>query len=132
MVINRFSPDRFSKLIKKDIVKENGMEGIFKAVKELDKLKRQAMALGLFVDDRDLLECSSCGLQEDITFEGTLMVYQKDDQSFEDCGLRFREVDEGHFECPKCKAIIKVVAQDDSENKMIPADAGDTQRCSHE
>jgi hypothetical protein len=46
------------------------------------------------------------------------MVYQKDDPSFEDCGLRFREVDEGRFECPKCKSIIIVVDQDDCENGM--------------
>lgn len=97
-------------------MKENGMEGIFKAAKEMNKLKRQAMALGLFIDDRDLLECSSCGLWEDVTSEGVLTVYQKDDPSRKDSGLRFREVDQGRFECPKCKAIITVDAQYDCEN----------------
>jgi hypothetical protein len=38
------------------------MEEIFKAAKEMDKLKRHATALGLITDDRDLLECSSCGM----------------------------------------------------------------------
>lgn len=113
-------------------VKENGMEEIFKAAKELDNLKRQATVLGLFTDDRDLLECSSCGIWEDVSSDGVLIVYQKDDSSQEDSGLRFREVDEGHFECPKCKAIITVVAEGDCKNGTNPADAGDTQRCCHE
>jgi len=65
------------------------MEEIFNAAKELDKLKRHATALGLFTNDRDLLECSSCGMWEDVTSEGVLTVYQKDDQSGEDSGLRF-------------------------------------------
>ena len=37
--------------------------------KELTKIKKQADALGLFTDDRDLLECKFCGLMEDVTFE---------------------------------------------------------------
>ena len=109
-----------------------GIKEIFKTVKELEKLKRQATALGLFTDDRDLLECSSCGLWEDVSSDGVLTVYQKDDPSREDSGLRFREVDEGHFECPKCKAMITVATQDDCDNETNPADAGDTQRACHE
>ena len=40
---------------------------------------------------------------EDVTCEGLLVVYQKDDLSQEDSGLRFREVDETHFVCPGCR-----------------------------
>ncbi len=108
------------------------MEEFFKAAKELDKIKHHATALGLFTDDQDLLECSSCGMWEDVVSDGVLIVYQKDDLSREDSGLRFREVDEGHFECPKCKALITVVIEDDCKNEMNLADAGDTQRCIHE
>jgi hypothetical protein len=108
------------------------MEKIFKAAKELDKIKRHATALVLFTNDRELLECSSCGTWEDVASDGVLIVYQKDDSLQEDSGLRFGEVDEGHFECPKCKTLIAVVTVDDCKNAMSPADAGDMQRCKHE
>ena len=31
-------------------------------------LQKQARALGLFADDRELLTCAKCGLLEDVTF----------------------------------------------------------------
>ena len=34
-------------------------------VAQLQVLRQQGEALGLFMEDRDLLECPSCGLQED-------------------------------------------------------------------
>lgn len=91
---------------------------------DLQELKRQAQTHGIFTSDRDLLECSSCGLWEDVTSEGVLTVYHKDDPLPEDSGLRFREVDESSFECPGCKAIITVVARDNSENGTATGGGG--------
>jgi hypothetical protein len=84
------------------------MDNQLSAVRQLQEAKRQARALGMFVEDRELLECPACGLWEDVTGEGLLVVYQKDDLSQMDTGLRFREVDETHSVCPGCGAVVPV------------------------
>jgi len=45
-------------------------------VRELEWVKNQAKALGIFTNDRELIECPSCGLLEDVTFEGLLVTYR--------------------------------------------------------
>jgi predicted RNA-binding Zn-ribbon protein involved in translation (DUF1610 family) len=89
--------------------KESGTEGLIEAVRELERVRQQAKALGIFTDDRELLECPKCGLIEDVTFEGLLVTYPKNNKEMRDCGLRFRSVDETSFECPSCGTRIKVV-----------------------
>jgi len=84
------------------------MENLLSAARRLQEAKCQARALGRFVEERDLLECPACGLWEDVNCEGMLLVYQKDDPSQVDSGLRFREVDETHFVCPACGAAVTV------------------------
>jgi|WetSurMetagenome_2_1015567.scaffolds.fasta_scaffold30448_2 hypothetical protein len=51
---------------------QGGMDGLIAAVRQLDQAKRQARALGIFADGRELLECPSCGLLEDVTSEGLM------------------------------------------------------------
>lgn len=92
-------------------VKKDDMENLYSAVRRLQAAKRQARELGMFVEDRDLLECPACGLWEDVTGEGRLVVYQKDDPSLVDSGLRFMEVDETHFVCPGCGAVVTFEGQ---------------------
>jgi len=75
--------------------------------RQLEQVKQQAKALGIFTDDRELLECPSCGLLEDVTAEGLLVTYVKDSADLKDCGLRFRPVDETSFECPSCGTKLK-------------------------
>jgi predicted RNA-binding Zn-ribbon protein involved in translation (DUF1610 family) len=75
--------------------------------RQLEQVKQQAKALGIFTDDRELLECPSCGLLEDVTAEGLLVTYVKDSADLKDCGLRFRPVDEISFECPSCGTKLK-------------------------
>ena len=82
------------------------MDGIIAATRQLQDAKRQARALGMFTEDRDLLECPACGLWEDVLCDGLLVVYHKDDLSQGDTGLRFREVGEHHFVCPACGATV--------------------------
>ena len=43
----------------------------------LHELRSHATTLGLFTDDRELLVCLSCGLQEDVTIEGVLTLCEK-------------------------------------------------------
>ena len=89
--------------------KQGGMKGLIAAVRQLEQAKQQARALGIFTDDRELLECPSCGLLEDVTFEGLLVTYPKDSADLKDCGLRFKRVGETHFACPTCGTRIKAV-----------------------
>ncbi len=77
--------------------------------RQLAQVKQRAKALGIFSDDRELLECPSCGLLEDVTAEGLLVTYVKDSADLKDCGLRFRPVDEIRFECPSCGTKVKAV-----------------------
>lgn len=70
-------------------------------------VKNQAKALGIFTNDRELIECPSCGLLEDVAFGGMLITYQKGSKDLKDSGLRFIQADNTHFECPKCGARVK-------------------------
>ena len=88
---------------------ESGIKGLVAAVRQLEQAKQQARVLGIFTDDRELLECPSCGLLEDVTFEGLLVTYPKDSADLKDCGLRFRPVGETSFDCPTCGTRIKAV-----------------------
>jgi rubredoxin len=85
------------------------MNGLVAAVRELERVRQQARALGIFTDDRELLECPACGLLEDVTSEGLLVTYLKDSGDMKDCGLRFSQVDETSFECPKCGTKVKAM-----------------------
>jgi type I restriction enzyme M protein len=91
-------------------VKKNGMDNLIAAVRELEKVKQQARAMGIFTDERELLECPCCGLMEDVTFEGFLVTYSKTCEDMKDCGLRFSAIDieKGRYRCPACGAEITV------------------------
>ena len=65
--------------------------------------------LGIFTDDRELLECPSCGLLEDVTAEGVLVTYPNTSEEVNDSGLRFIPADESSFACPSCGTKVKAV-----------------------
>jgi len=83
------------------------MSDLVEAICQLQEVKAQARALGVFTGDRELLECPSCGLLEDVTAAGLLVTYLKASEDTADCGLRFTQVDETSWECPSCGARIK-------------------------
>ena len=89
--------------------KQGGMDGLTTLTRQLEQVKAQARALGIFTDDRELLECPNCGLLEDVTAKGLLVTYPKDSVDLKDCGLRFCPVDETRCACPKCGTSIKAV-----------------------
>jgi predicted RNA-binding Zn-ribbon protein involved in translation (DUF1610 family) len=82
---------------------------LVKLARKLAKIKARARALGIFTDDRELLECPNCGLLEDVTAKGLLVTYPKGSADPKDCGLRFRPVDETRFTCPKCGTSVEAV-----------------------
>ena len=96
-------------------------DSLVELVSRLEEVKRQARALGLFTDDRDLLECPDCGLLEDVTAEGLLVTYPKDSKDLNDCGLRFRQLDEASFKCPACGARCKInLPTDEMKGEQAP------------
>ena len=50
--------------------KKGGMNDLIAAVRKLERVKQQARALGIFTNDRELLECPKCGLLEDVMAGG--------------------------------------------------------------
>lgn len=86
-----------------------GPDGLRDLARQLVQAKQRAEALGLFTDDRELLECPNCGLLEDVTFEGMLVTYLKGSADLKDCGLRFRPDGKTSFACPACGTKIKAV-----------------------
>jgi transcription elongation factor Elf1 len=103
--------------------KKGGMKGLIAAFRELEQVKQQARALGIFTADRELLECPSCGLLEDVTIEGLLVTYPKASADLKDCGLRFSQVDETSFKCPSCGTKVTLECGDRS-----PLSEGATRR----
>lgn len=75
--------------------------------RELCRVKKQAESLGLFTNDRELLECSGCDLIEDVAFDGQLITYHRKSGDFKDSGLRFQRLDETTFRCPVCETKLK-------------------------
>jgi hypothetical protein len=73
---------------------------------QLQKIRQQAETAGLFIGDRELLDCTHCGLQEDVLIDGRLVTYQADAADAADSGLRFAAADDDNFVCPQCGAVI--------------------------
>jgi hypothetical protein len=80
---------------------------IARLTQEVEELKAQGRAMGIFVEDRPLLECLKCGLLEDLSDEGLLLTYHRQEGEVQpDTGLRFEQVEPGHFRCPACKNLL--------------------------
>lgn len=89
--------------------RRSGPRDLIELARKLARIKAQARALGIFTDDRELLDCSNCGLLEDVTSEGLLVTYPKDSVDLKDCGLRFLPEGKTSFACPACGTRIKAV-----------------------
>ena len=74
-------------------------------VARVTALQAQARTLGLFANDRELLECPGCGLTEDVACDGRLITYRGTEFG-EDLGLRFEELPDNGFRCPTCRQIV--------------------------
>ena len=64
---------------------------IGKLVRRVQPVLKKAEALGIFLGDRELLECPNCGLKEDVLISGQLITY-RGDAVMPDSGLRFKEM----------------------------------------
>lgn len=78
--------------------------GLFR---QLQQLQAQAKALGIFTDERNLLNCPNCGLFEDVTCDGFLITSRTLSKEPLDTGLRFREIAPDTYSCPSCQAEVQ-------------------------
>jgi predicted RNA-binding Zn-ribbon protein involved in translation (DUF1610 family) len=77
-------------------------------------IREQMHALGMFANDRELLDCPNCGLREDVLISGVLITY-REPAFHEDIGLRFEELTEGTFRCPSCGRTVRETLADDKD-----------------
>jgi rubredoxin len=99
--------------MKKSII-DKELRALFR---QLQKAQEKARSLGIFIDDRELLECPECGLCEDITFQGFLFTHHKDDIFQENPrDIQFRQIDDDHFECPVCETTVTVPPEAEYED----------------
>ena len=94
------------------------VDGLRALARQLVQIKQQAAALGLFTNDRELLECPSCGFLEDVTFEGFLITYKKDGKDQRDSGLRFRPLGKTRFACPACGAACHLPTEEELPKEL--------------
>ena len=103
-------------------------EGVKKLTKDIINLTKgfeetikQAEALGIFTNERDLLSCEKCKLSEDIAFNGILFTYVNKNEEVpqhrtvenDDTGFRFIEIEYlKKYKCPKCGHIIEYTEED--------------------
>jgi len=68
-------------------------------------LREQARDLGIFLEERELLECPGCGLLEDVDAVGRLLTCWPSSLG-QDTGLRFEELPGHQFRCPNCDVLV--------------------------
>ena len=72
-------------------------------LREIKRLHRLAQDVGLFLNDRELLRCDSCGFLEDVDIAGRLITY-KSGEAVVDSGTRFKKGEGNTYVCPACGA----------------------------
>jgi hypothetical protein len=87
--------------------------------KQLAALQRQAKALGVFANNRELLECPHCRLKEDVTCEGRIITCREPDLG-EDTGLRFEEIMADNFRCPACGQTAREQLDEGEDPGLAP------------
>lgn len=82
---------------------------------QLAAIQKRAKALGIFSNERELLQCSGCGLMEDVTASGILITCREPDLGH-DTGLRFKQLNKQTFRCPACgKTVKETIFEQESE-----------------
>jgi hypothetical protein len=94
------------------------LKAILPPAVEIQALQAQMRALGLFAHDRELLNCSRCGLLEDVAMGGKLITCRPTVFG-SDTGLRFMEIIKGAWRCPSCAATVhEPLAPEDQEDGL--------------
>ena len=88
--------------------------------RQLTCLQKRAKELGVFANDRELLECPRCCLLEDVTSTGLLITCRADALG-EDTGLRFVPLADNIFRCPSCALRVEASAELEQARKQRKA-----------
>ena len=80
---------------------------LYQLVLEVQAIQKIAREQGIFVEDRELLKCPNCHLQEDVAISGQLSVYFATGEAL-DTGLRFEAISETAFRCPVCGSVVEL------------------------
>lgn len=92
------------------------IKSITKLAAKIKELQLKAEELGLFFNDRELLECKKCGLVEDVASEGVLITYNSSDVAA-DIGLRFDPCEKNKYLCPVCGSKVSEITESRARNK---------------
>lgn len=82
--------------------------------KQIAAIQQQMHALGMFANDRELLDCPHCGLREDVLISGQLITYREPDFQ-QDTGLRFEELAADTFRCPSFGQTVREPLAEDMQ-----------------
>lgn len=91
-------------------------ESIIELAARIKGLQLKAEELGLFFNNRELLECRKCGLIEDVTIEGRLITYNRYD-IVADIGLSFESCEKDKYLCPVCGSKVSEKIERRARNK---------------
>ena len=75
-------------------------------LRQIGHVYRFAREAGIFLNDRELLSCDSCGLLEDVNITGRLITYKSGEAVF-DSGMRFEKGEGNTYVCPVCGAPVR-------------------------
>jgi predicted RNA-binding Zn-ribbon protein involved in translation (DUF1610 family) len=75
-------------------------------LQQIRHVRRLAREAGLFLNDRELLSCDSCGFLEDVDVTGRLITYKSGEAVF-DSGMRFEKGEGDTYVCPVCGAPVR-------------------------
>jgi len=83
--------------------KDKKLSGILKCsmLRQIGHVHGLARETGIFLNDRELLSCDSCGLLEDVDITGRLITYKSGEALF-DSGMRFEKGEGNKYVCPVC------------------------------
>ena len=72
---------------------------------QMAAIRAEAQAEGGFLHDRELHQCPTCGLMEDVLCSGKLVTYWHQTTEPVDTGFRFKEVGADQLACPCCGGV---------------------------
>ena len=94
------------------MLEPNDMKELKALVAQLAAIRAQVKAQGGFVGDRDLHQCPTCGLMEDVLFGGKLVTCWHLSAQPVDTGLLFKEVGAEQLACPGCGCVSLALETD--------------------
>lgn len=88
--------------------------------RQIAAIRQQMHALGMFANDRELLDCPHCGLREDVLISGQFITY-RESGFHQDTGLRFEELTADTFRCPSCGLTVCEPFAEDKQGEAFSA-----------